>query len=98
MWDERIVKVIAGIARDDLRSQRWARDFVDKLRDRKIGIEAIQAVVERPDIVVLYWHGKLRSIGFWSHRYQLIAIWSPLSPSRWITAFRRNRGRRYLLQ
>ncbi|MCS7187877.1 MAG: hypothetical protein N3B10_14780 [Armatimonadetes bacterium] len=78
--------------------QRWARDFTDKLRDRKINIEVVRAVVEHPDIVALHRHGKLRSIGFWSFRQRLIAIWSPLAPSRWVTAFRKSKGRHYLLQ
>ncbi|MFN3422580.1 MAG: hypothetical protein ACK40X_12745 [Armatimonadota bacterium] len=97
MWDERVVKVIAGIARDDLRSQRWARDFADKLRDRKISVAEIERTVVNANAIVLYRHKGRWSIGFWNERVKLIAVWSPYRPSRWVTAFYNRTGSDYLM-
>ena len=97
MWDERVVAALVKIAKDDLQSQRWARDFSDKLRERNITAVMVQQVLEHPDIIVLYRHQGRTVFGFWSFRVKLVAVWTPSSPSRWVTAFWKAKGRRYLL-
>jgi len=46
VWDERIVKAIVNVAKEDLQSQRWARDFADKLHQRNVTIAMVQHVIE----------------------------------------------------
>lgn len=87
MWDERVVRAIVSVARDDLQSQRWARDFADKLRERNVMIAMVKHVIKHADAVVLYRHRGLLSIGFWYAHWRLIAVWSPRRPSRWVTVF-----------
>ncbi|MEZ8220193.1 hypothetical protein GG496_000360, partial [Candidatus Fervidibacteria bacterium JGI MDM2 JNZ-1-D12] len=41
MWDERVVAALVKIAEDDLQSQRWARDFSDKLRQRNVTVTMV---------------------------------------------------------
>lgn len=97
MWDERVVRAITAIALDDLRPERWERDFADKLRSRRITVGMVQEAVTGGDAIVLYGYKGLRSIGLWNERWQLIAVWSPRHLSRWVTAFRHSEGRGYLL-
>jgi len=91
------VAAIVKAAREDLKQQRWARDFADKLRDRDIALDALRHLVNRFDLMVLYWHRGMRAIGFWLKELNLIAVWSPRHPGKWVTAFRHDRGRTYLL-
>lgn len=97
MWDERIVVAIIGAAREDLRVQKWARDFADKLKQRNITTAAIEKAVESADGIVIYRHRGLRAIGFWHEGQKLVAVWSPRRPSKWVTCFRRPESLRYLL-
>ena len=98
MWDERVVAALVKIAQDDLQSQRWARDFSDKLRQRNVTVTMVQHVITHADAIVLYRHRGFRSIGFWYARWRLIVVWSPLRPSRWVTVFHKPmHGRDYLM-
>jgi len=97
MWDERVVAAIVKAAREDLQQQRWARDFADKLRDRGITIAMIERTLTDANAIVIYRHKGLRSVGFWNKRRRLIAVWSPLRLSRWVTAFFNDDGKDYLL-
>ena len=97
MWDERVVSALVKIAEDDLQSQRWARDFSDKLRQRKISVEEIRRAVANADAIVLYWHKGRWAFGFWNEQMSLIAVWSPYRPSRWVTAFHNRAGKDYLM-
>ena len=97
MWDERVVAAIVKAAREDLQQQKWARDFADKLKDRCIALDVLQSLVSRFDLMVLYWHRGKRAIGFWLKEQNLVAVWSPRHPGRWVTVFRHDRGRTYLL-
>ncbi|MCS3919507.1 hypothetical protein Q2T83_12940 [Fervidibacter sacchari] len=97
MWDERLVGAIVRAAREDLQQQKWARDFADKLKDRGITVAMIEQTLTDADAVVVYRYRGLRSVGFWNERRRLIAVWSPLRPSRWVTAFFNDDGKDYLL-
>jgi hypothetical protein len=98
MWDERLVEAIVRAAREDLRAQKWARDFWDKLKRRNITVEMIERTVISADAIVIYRHRGMRSIGFWHERQGLIAVWSPRRPSKWVSAFFNDDGRDYLLR
>ncbi|MDW8029790.1 MAG: hypothetical protein RMK94_15525 [Armatimonadota bacterium] len=87
MWDDRVVKAIIRIAKEDLMAQKWTRDFADKLKQRNIATKKVEKVIESSDAIVLYRHRGLRSFGFWHERQKLAAIWSPRRPSKWATAF-----------
>ena len=98
VWDERVVRAIVNIARDDLHSQRWVRDFADKLRERNVTIAMVDHVINHADAIVLYRHRGLLSVGFWYARWRLVVVWSPRSPSRWVTVFfKPMRGKAYLM-
>lgn len=84
-------------AEEDLQNERWARDFADKLQERNITVAIIRQVIEHADVIVLYRDYGLRAVGFWSFQLRLVVIWSPLHPSRWVSAFWKAKGRRYLL-
>ena len=90
MWDKRVVEAILRAAREDLRQQRWARDFSDKLKQRGISVAQILKTVSLQSFIVLYWHEGKASVGFWHPETYLVAVWSPLGIGKWVTAFRRN--------
>jgi hypothetical protein len=95
-WDERIVLAIRRAAMEDIQRQRWARDFADKLVERAIDLILVKQAVEKADAILLYRHRGLWSIGFWLSRRNLVVVWSPRYPSRWVTAFWRKAALDYL--
>jgi hypothetical protein len=87
MWDERVVAAIVKAAREDLKQQKWARDFADKLRQRGITTEQVLRTASLQSFIALYWHKERAAIGFWHPDIRLVAVWSPLRKGRWVTAF-----------
>jgi len=98
MWDERVIEAIIRSAREDLRAQKCARDFADKLKERNIATAEIDRAIANANAIVLYRHHGFFVIGFYHERSQILAVWSPRQPSRWVTSFRRPEGLRYLLR
>jgi hypothetical protein len=74
VWDGRVVAAIVKAAKEDLQQHRWTRDFADKLRDRDIALDALRHLVNRFDLMVLYWHRGMRAIGFWLKELNLICL------------------------
>lgn len=75
MWDKRVVEAIVKAARDDLKQQRWARDFADKMKQRNISVAQILKTVSMQSFIVLYWHKGKAAIGFWHPETYLVAVW-----------------------
>jgi hypothetical protein len=97
-WPPEAVAELVAQAVADYQEGKFSRDFVDKLADRGIPLQAvIGTVANRQSLIVEYADRRddSRRIGFWHPRLKYFVAWKPGTDSRYMTCFWREDGLAY---